>query len=88
MDENNSDILKQKKKIDKLDNNNKIIDQEKNETVFYIVQGPGIPFGFNILSFFDFEHITHTYRKCFCFIRFKFTIYERYYRYGIRTWLI
>ena len=27
MDENNSDILKQKKKIDKLDNDNKIIDQ-------------------------------------------------------------
>ena len=53
MDENNSDILKQKKKIDKLDNNNKIIDQEKNETVFYIVQGPGIPFGFNTLSFLD-----------------------------------
>ena len=39
MDENNSDILKEKKKIDKLDNDNKIIDQEKNETVFYIVQG-------------------------------------------------
>ena len=38
MDENNSDILKQKKKIDKLDNDNKIIDQEKNETVFYIAQ--------------------------------------------------
>ena len=35
---NNSDILKQKKKIDKLDNDNKIMDQEKNETVFYIVQ--------------------------------------------------
>ena len=38
LDENNSDILKQKKKIDKLDNDNKIMDQEKNETVFYIVQ--------------------------------------------------
>ena len=38
MDENNSAILKQKKKIDKLDNDNKIIAQEKNETVFYIVQ--------------------------------------------------
>ena len=39
LDENNSAILKQKKKIDKLDNDNKIMDQEKNETVFYIVQG-------------------------------------------------
>ena len=29
MDENNSDILKQKKKIDKLDNDNKIIDPER-----------------------------------------------------------
>ena len=38
MDENNSDILKQKKKIDKLDDDNKIIDQEKNETVFCVVQ--------------------------------------------------
>ena len=38
LDEYNSDILKQKKKRDKLDNDNKIIDQEKNETVFYIVQ--------------------------------------------------
>ena len=38
MDENNSAILKQKKKIDKLDNDNKIMEQEKNETVFYIVQ--------------------------------------------------
>ena len=38
MDENNSAILKQKKKIDKLDNVNKIMEQEKNETVFYIVQ--------------------------------------------------
>ena len=38
MDENNSAILKQKKKIDKLDNDNKIMDQEKNEIVFYIVQ--------------------------------------------------
>ena len=38
MDENNSDILKQKKKIDKLDNDNKIMDQEKNETVFYVIQ--------------------------------------------------
>ena len=37
-DENNSAILKQKKKIDKLDNDDKIMDQEKNETVFYIVQ--------------------------------------------------
>ena len=34
LDENNSAILKQKKKIDKLDNNNKIMDQEKNEIVF------------------------------------------------------
>ena len=51
MDENNSDILKQKKNIDKLDGNNKIMDQEKNETVFYIAQGAGIPFGFNTLSF-------------------------------------
>ena len=51
MDENNSDILKQKKKIDKLDNDNKIMDQEKNETLFYIAQGAGIPFGFNTLSF-------------------------------------
>ena len=34
MDENNSAILKQKKKIDKLDNVNKIMAQEKNETVF------------------------------------------------------
>ena len=38
LDENNSAILKQKKKIDKLDNDNKIMDQEKNETVFYIAQ--------------------------------------------------
>ena len=38
LDENNSAILKQKKKIDKLDNDNKIMDQEKNEIVFYIVQ--------------------------------------------------
>ena len=38
LDENNSAILKQKKKIDKLDNVNKIMEQEKNETVFYIVQ--------------------------------------------------
>ena len=38
LDENNSAILKQKKKIDKLDNDDKIMDQEKNETVFYIVQ--------------------------------------------------
>ena len=38
LDENNSDIPKQKKKKDKLDNDNKIMDQEKNETVFYIVQ--------------------------------------------------
>ena len=38
MDEDNSDILKQKKKIDKFDNDNKIMAQEKNETVFYIVQ--------------------------------------------------
>ena len=38
LDENNSDILKQKKKINKSDNDNKIIEQEKNETVFYIVQ--------------------------------------------------
>ena len=53
MDENNSAILKQKKKIDKLDNDNKIMDQEKNETIFYIVQGAGIPFGFNTLSFLD-----------------------------------
>ena len=30
LDENNSAILKQKKKIDKLDNDNKIIAQEKN----------------------------------------------------------
>ena len=30
LDENNSDISKQKKKIDKLDNDNKIIAQEKN----------------------------------------------------------
>ena len=30
LDENNSDILKQKKKIDKLDNDNKIIAQENN----------------------------------------------------------
>ena len=37
LDENNSAILKQKKKIDKLHNVNKIMDQEKNETVFYIV---------------------------------------------------
>ena len=29
MDENNSDILKQKKKIDKLDNDYKIMDQKK-----------------------------------------------------------
>ena len=28
-----------------------LYDQEKNETVLYIVQGPGIPFGFNTLSF-------------------------------------
>ena len=34
LDENNSAILKQKKKIDKLDNDNKIMAQEKNETVF------------------------------------------------------
>ena len=33
LDENNSDILKQKKKIDKLDNDHKIMAQEKNETV-------------------------------------------------------
>ena len=33
-DENNSAILKQKKKIDKLDNDNKIMAQEKNEIVF------------------------------------------------------
>ena len=32
MDENNSAILKQKKKIKKSDNDNKIMDQEKNET--------------------------------------------------------
>ena len=38
LDENNSAILKQKKRIDKLDNDNKIMEQEKNETVFYIVQ--------------------------------------------------
>ena len=38
LDENNSAILKQKKKIDKLDNDNKIMNQEKNETIFYIVQ--------------------------------------------------
>jgi len=34
LDENNSAILKQKKRIDKLDNDNKIMEQEKNETVF------------------------------------------------------
>ena len=34
LDENNSAILKQKKKIDKLDNDNKIMAQEKNEIVF------------------------------------------------------
>ena len=39
LDENNSAILKQKKKIDKLDNDNKIMDQEKYEIVFYIVRG-------------------------------------------------
>ena len=38
LDENNSAILKQKKKIDKLDNDNKIMAQKKNETVFYIAQ--------------------------------------------------
>ena len=27
------------------------MDQEKNETLFYIAQGAGIPFGFNTLSF-------------------------------------
>ena len=54
LDENNSAILKQKKKIDKLHNNNKIMDQEKNETVFYIVQEQVyISFGFNTLSFLD-----------------------------------
>ena len=36
MDENNSAILKQKKKIDKLDNDNKIIAQEKNYHQDYI----------------------------------------------------
>ena len=34
LDENNSAILKQKKRIDKLDNDNKIMAQEKNEIVF------------------------------------------------------
>jgi len=34
LDENYSAILKQKKKIDKLDNDNKIMAQEKNEIVF------------------------------------------------------
>ena len=34
LDENNSAILKQKKKIDKLDNDIKIMAQEKNEIVF------------------------------------------------------
>ena len=34
LDENNSSILKQKKKIDKLDNDTKIMAQEKNEIVF------------------------------------------------------
>ena len=38
LDENNSSILKQKKKIDKLDNDNKIMAQEKNEILLYIVQ--------------------------------------------------
>ena len=38
LDENNSAILKQKKKIDKLDNDNKIMAQEKNEILLYIVQ--------------------------------------------------
>ena len=38
LDENNSAILKQKKRIDKLDNDNKIMDQEKNEILLYIVQ--------------------------------------------------
>ena len=39
LDDNNSDIFKQKKNIDELDNDNKIIDQKKNEAGFYIVQG-------------------------------------------------
>ena len=30
---------------------NQLTAQEKNETVLYIVQRPGIPFGFNTLSF-------------------------------------
>ena len=38
LDENDSAILKQKKKIDKLDNDNKIMAQEKNEILLYIVQ--------------------------------------------------
>ena len=38
LDENNSAILKQKKKIDKLDNDNKIMAQEKNEILLYIAQ--------------------------------------------------
>ena len=49
MDENNSAILKQKKKIDKLDNDNKIMDQEKNNCILYF-PGAGISFCFNILS--------------------------------------
>ena len=39
MDENNSDISKQNKKIDKLDNDNKIIAQEK-----IISSGLNLPF--------------------------------------------
>ena len=38
LDENNSDILKQKKKIDKLDNDNKIMDQKKMKLYSILVK--------------------------------------------------
>jgi len=53
LDENNSAILKQKKKIDKLDNDNKIMAQKKKWNCILYCPGPDIPFGFNALSFLD-----------------------------------
>jgi len=53
LDENNSAILKQKKKIDKLDNDKKIMAQKKKWNCILYCPGPDIPFGFNALSFLD-----------------------------------